>query len=151
MAEPVSTSAGAIFTIAKAWSILAGVCGSVVPILALSDQHKTSFKNALFMAVVGSSFAIFMGPWIADNANVHSTEGVVALSWALGAVGVYVIRAILKWLDKKGEDAVDQLMEKVTRGAYESEERRRRPEVIVIDERRSESRNDDGPYSSEDR
>jgi hypothetical protein len=135
MAEPVSTSAGAIFTIAKAWSILAGVCGSVVPILALSDQQKTSFKNALFMAIVGSSFAIFMGPWIADNANVHSTEGIVALSWALGAVGVYVIRAILKWLDTKGEDVVDQLVQKVTSGAYKGTTPENRPEVIIIEDR----------------
>jgi hypothetical protein len=151
MAEPVSTSAGAIFTIAKAWSILAGVCGSVVPILALSDQHKTSFKNALFMALVGSSFAIFMGPWIADNANVHSTEGVVALSWALGAVGVYVIRAVLRWLDKKGEEVVDQLVQKVTSGAYRGEERPARQETVVIEERRVDSRPYEGPYSSEDK
>lgn len=151
MAEPVSTSAGAIFTIAKAWSILAGVCGSVVPILALSDQNKTSFKNALFMAIVGSSFAIFMGPWIADNANVHSTEGVVALSWALGAVGVYVIRAVLKWLDKKGENAVDQLMQKVTNGAYRGEDRRVNQDTIVIEDRRSESHIYTGPNSSEEK
>jgi hypothetical protein len=150
MAEPVTTSAGAIFTIAKAWTILAGVFGSVVPILALSDQNKTSFKNALFMAIVGSSFAIFMGPWIADNANVHSTEGVVALSWALGAIGVYVIRAVLKWLDKRGEEAVDQLMQKVTRGAYEGSERGARVEVIVED-RRSEAHTYEGPNSSEEK
>lgn len=135
MAEPVTASAGAIFSIAKAWSILAGVCGSVVPILALSDQHKTSFKNALFMAIVGSSFAIFMGPWIAENANVTSTEGVVALSWALGAVGVYVIRAVFKWLDRKGEQAVDQIVERVTAGAYKSsnEQPTAIKETIVID------------------
>lgn len=151
MAEPVSTSAGAIFTIAKAWSILAGVCGSVVPILALSDQNKTSFKNALFMAIVGSSFAIFMGPWIADNANVHSTEGVVALSWALGAVGVYVIRAVLKWLDNKGENAVDQLMQKVTNGAYKGEERHVQQEVIIVEDRRAESHTYTGPNSSEEK
>ena len=137
MAEPVSASAGAIFTIAKAWSILAGVSGSVVPILALSDQHKTSFKNALFMAVVGSSFAIFVGPWVADYFSVRSTEGIVALSWALGAVGVYVIRAVLRWLESKGEDVVDQIVQKISGGAYTGEERRGRQEVIVIEDRRS--------------
>lgn len=137
MAEPLSASAGAIFTIAKAWSILAGVSGSVVPILALSDQHKTSFKNALFMAIVGSSFAIFIGPWIADYANIHSTEGIVALSWALGAVGVYVIRAVLRWIERKGEDVVDQLFQKVSGGAYEGENKRSHTEVIVIEDRRS--------------
>jgi hypothetical protein len=133
MAEPVTASAGAIFTIAKAWSILAGVCGSVVPILALSDHHKTSFKNALFMAIVGSSFAIFMGPWIAENANVQSTEGIVALSWALGAVGVYVIRAVLKWLEKKGEDVVDQIVQRVTSGIYKGESKPIQQETIVIE------------------
>lgn len=137
MAEPVTTSAGALFTAAKAWSILAGVSGSVVPILALSDQHKTSFKNALFMAIVGSSFAIFMGPWIAEYFNVRSTEAIVALSWALGAVGVYVIRAILKWLDKRGEDVVDQIAQKVSGGAYHGDERKIRKEEIVIEDRRS--------------
>lgn len=137
MAEPVTTSAGAIFTIAKAWSILAGVSGSVVPILALSDQNKTSFKNALFMAIVGSSFAIFMGPWIADNANVHSTEGVVALSWALGAVGVYVIRAVLRWIDKRGEDAVDQIVNRVIGGDSRDDEKQVIRETIVIEDRRS--------------
>jgi hypothetical protein len=137
MAEPVTTSAGAIFTVAKAWSILAGVSGSVVPILALSDQNKTSFKNALFMAIVGSSFAIFMGPWIADNANVHSTEGVVALSWALGAVGVYVIRAVLRWIDKRGEDAVDQIVNRVIGGDSRDDEKQVIRETIVIEDRRS--------------
>jgi hypothetical protein len=137
MAEPVTASAGAIFSLAKAWSILAGVCGSIVPILALSDHQKTSFKNALFMAVVGSSFAIFMGPWIAENAGVHSTEGVVALSWALGAVGVYVIRAILKWLDKRGEDVVDQIVQKVTSGAYHGDKEIVRQETIIIEDRRT--------------
>lgn len=149
MAEPVSTSAGAIFTIAKAWSILAGVCGSVVPILALSDQQKTSFKNALFMAIVGSSFAIFMGPWIADNANVHSTEGIVALSWALGAVGVYVIRAILKWLDNKGEEAVDQIVQRVSSGAYKGTSDGK-TEVIIIDENRKATQ-EYGPSDSKDK
>ena len=148
MAEPVSASATAIFSIAKAWSILAGVCGSVVPILALSDQHKTSFKNALFMALVGSSFAIFMGPWIADLSKVNSTQGIVALSWALGASGVYIIRAILKWLDRKGEEAVDQIVQKVTNGAYEGSEKGTRVEVI-IDDRRPEAHAQEGPNSSE--
>jgi hypothetical protein len=137
MAEPVTASAGAIFSIAKAWSILAGVCGSVVPILALSDQHKTSFKNALFMAIVGSSFAIFVGPWIADDAGVHSTEGIVALSWALGAVGVYVIRAVLRWLDKKGEDAVDQIVQKVTNGAYRGSAEEGAAVTVIVEDRRS--------------
>ena len=148
MAEPISASAGAIFSIAKAWSILAGVCGSVVPILALSDQHKTSFKNALFMALVGSSFAIFMGPWISDLAKLNSTQGIVALSWALGASGVYIIRAILKWLDRRGEEAVDQLVQRVTNGAYEGSEKGTRVEVI-IDDRRPEARAQEGPNSSE--
>lgn len=147
MAEPVTTSAGAFFSI-KAWSILAGVCGSVVPILALSDQQKISFKNALFMAVVGSSFAIFMGPWIAIEAGIKSTQGIVALSWALGAVGVYVIRAVLKWLDKKGENAIGQLVEKVTAGTVKQD----KPETtfkqtIVIEDLRSGI----GPNPSEDK
>lgn len=146
MTEPVSASAGAIFTITKAWSILAGVSGSVVPILALSDQNKTSFKNALFMAIVGSSFAVFIGPWIADYLNIHSTEGVVGLAWVLGAIGVYVIRAILKWLDNKGEDAVDQIAQKISGGIYKGREKHLNREVIVIEDRRSLSHDyDNGP------
>jgi hypothetical protein len=145
MAEPVTTSAGAIFTVAKAWSILAGVSGSVVPILALSDQNKTSFKNALFMAIVGSSFAIFMGPWIADNANVHSTEGVVALSWALGAVGVYVIRAVLKWIDRRGEEAVDQIVQRVI-GPREDEKPVIQETIVIEDRRSTPSQYQGGPF-----
>jgi hypothetical protein len=141
MAEPVTTSAGAIFSV-KAWSILAGVCGSVVPILALSDQHKISFKNALFMAIVGSSFAIFMGPWIAFAAGINSTQGIVALSWALGAVGVYVIRAVLRWLDKKGEHAVSQVVEKVTGGIVKKDDSGTTiKQTIVIEDHRTT----DGP------
>lgn len=113
MAEPTTTSAAAIFSIAKAWSILAGVCGSVMPILALSDQKKTSFKNALFMAITGSSFAIFVGPWIALYFGLNSLEAISALSWLLGATGVYFIRAALRWLENRGENAIDQVVSKV--------------------------------------
>ncbi|MNK27655.1 hypothetical protein D3C87_460170 [compost metagenome] len=115
MAEPATTSA-AIFSVAKAWSILAGVFGSVMPILALSDQKRITFKNALFMAIVGSSFAIFVGPWIALYFGLTSLEAVSALSWLLGATGVYIIRAVLKWLDKRGEEAVGQIVNKVIGG-----------------------------------
>lgn len=114
MPEPVSASAGAIFSITKAWSIIAGVCGSVIPILALSEEHKTSFKNAVFMAVTGSSFAIFVGPWVGEYLHLTSLEAIVALSWGMGAIGVYVIRAVLRWLDKKGEMAIEKLVGKLT-------------------------------------
>jgi uncharacterized membrane protein YfcA len=114
MAEPVTTSAGVVFSISKAWTILASVCGSVIPILALSEERKTSFKNAVFMAIVGSSFAIFVGPWVAEYLHLQTLEAIVALSWGMGAIGVYLIRAILHWLDHRGEDALDKVLGKFT-------------------------------------
>lgn len=119
MAEPASTSAAALFSIAKAWSILAGVCGSIMPILALSEKKKTSFKNAFFMAIAGSSFAIFVGPWIGLYLGLNSLEAISALSWMLGATGVYLIRAILGWLDSRGEEAIDKIVSKAI-GSYPS-------------------------------
>lgn len=113
MAEPVTPVAATVFVVGKAWSILAGVCGSLIPILALSDKTKLSFKNACFMAVTGSSFAIFVGPWFASYTHITSVEGVIALSWTMGAIGVYLIRTVLNWLDKRGIVALDRLTNRV--------------------------------------
>lgn len=66
------------------------------------------------MAVSGSSFAIFVGPWVATYINVTSLEGIAGFSWVMGACGVYVIRAVLGWLDKRGISAVDRIFTRVT-------------------------------------
>lgn len=107
MAEP-ATSLLAFFSISKIWSIIASVCGSIIPVMALAD-NKVKFKGALFMAISGSSFAIFIGPWIADYFQVRAIESIAGLCWVLGAVGVYVIRAILGWLDSRGILAIDRI------------------------------------------
>lgn len=138
MAEPASTSAAAIFSIVKAWTILAGVCGSIIPIFALNDEQKTSFKNALFMAVSGSSFAIFLGPWVADYFGIVKTESLVALSWAMGVVGVYVIRTVIRWIEKRGEAALDDMVHKFTGGSKKEEEKE--PEHIVYIEREEKTK-----------
>ncbi|MDF2435474.1 MAG: hypothetical protein JWP44_5105 [Mucilaginibacter sp.] len=127
MAEPVSTSAAAFFSMTKVWSIFASVCGSIIPVMALSDKHKVSVRGSLFMAATGSSFAIFVGPWAAVYFNINSIEAIAGLSWTMGVVGVYLIRAVLKWLDTKGVSAVDRLFSKVT-GTEPAE-------VVVIKER----------------
>jgi hypothetical protein len=132
MAEPASTSAAAIFSIVKAWAIIAGVCGSIIPIFALNDGQKTTFKNALFMAVTGSSFAIFLGPWVAEYFGIAKTESLVALSWAMGVVGVYVIRTVLKWIERRGEDAIDDIVHKFT-GAGKKEESKKTETIVSIE------------------
>lgn len=114
MAEPATTSAAAFFSVSKVWSILASVCGSVIPVMALSEKHKVSLKNSLFMAASGSSFAIFVGPWIAEYFEITSLEGIAGLSWTLGVIGVYVIKAVLRWLDTKGVYVLDWLFSRVT-------------------------------------
>jgi hypothetical protein len=110
--EPTSTSVITYFSIAKIWSITAGVCGSIIPILALADQRRITLISAFFMALTGSSFSIFVGPWVAQKMDIVSIEGIVALSWIMGAGGVYLVRAVLKWLDKRGVDAIDNVVNK---------------------------------------
>lgn len=111
MPEPTTA---ALISSVKAWSILAALCGSVIPILALSEKKKTSIRNASFMALTGGSFSIFVGPWLALYLNFQSIEAIVALSWGLGVVGVYAIRAILNWLERRGEQTIDNVVRKVT-------------------------------------
>jgi hypothetical protein len=113
MAEPITTSTAAFFSVTKVWSILAGVCGSIIPVMALSEKHKLSLRNAFFMALTGSSFAIFVGPLIADYFKISAVEAIAGLSWALGVIGVYVVRAVLNWLDQRGVVAIDMMLSKV--------------------------------------
>jgi hypothetical protein len=114
MAEPASTSVVAIFSVTKAWSILASVCGSIIPVMALSDEHKIGIRNVIFMAVTGSSFAIFMGPWAAQYVGLTSIESLAGLSWTMGVIGVFLIKAVLRWLDRRGVDVIDRVFSKVT-------------------------------------
>lgn len=100
------------FSIAKIWSIVSGVCGSIIPILALADKTKITITSALFMALTGSSFSIFVGPWLAEKLGISTIEGIVALSWIMGASGVYLVRAVLKWLDLRGVQAIDGVVNK---------------------------------------
>jgi uncharacterized membrane protein YfcA len=139
MAEPATTSAAAFFSIAKAWSIIASICGSVIPVMALSEKHKVSLKNSLFMAATGSSFAIFVGPWVADYFNLKSIEAIAGLSWTMGAVGVHFIRAVLRWLDRRGVQALDRLFSKAT-GTEEKEEDDFDERIVI--ERKSHSNRD---------
>lgn len=112
MVEPTS-SAVTFLSVAKAWMVLASVFGSLIPILALSDTKEISFKQAVFMAVVGCSFAIFVGPWFASKIGFYSLDAIVALSWVMGASGVFIVRAVLKWLDRRGVSAIDRIFDKV--------------------------------------
>lgn len=113
MTEPVSTSVATYFSIAKIWSIVAGVCGSIIPILALADRTKVTAVNGFFMALTGSSFSIFVGPWLSIKLGFTSVEGVVALSWTMGASGVFVVRAFLKWLESEGSNAINTVVHRV--------------------------------------
>jgi hypothetical protein len=112
MPEPTSASVITYFSIAKLWSIVSGVCGSIIPILALADKTRITIANGFFMALTGSSFSIFVGPWLAEKFGLASIEGIVALSWILGATGVYLVRAVLKWLEQKGVDVIDATVNK---------------------------------------
>ena len=112
MSEPVSTSIATYITITQLWSVLAGVCGSVIPILALADKSGITVMNGFFMALTGSSFSIFVGPWLADKLGINAIEGIIALSWVMGAGGVYLVRAVLTYLDKRGALAVEAVVNK---------------------------------------
>jgi hypothetical protein len=112
MPEPTSTSVVTYFSVAKIWSIISGVCGSIIPILALADRTKVTLINGFFMALTGSSFSVFVGPWLAQKLEIASIEGIVALSWIMGASGVYLVRAVLRWLDKKAVDTIDRVVNK---------------------------------------
>jgi hypothetical protein len=111
MPEP-TTSVITYFSIAKIWSIVSGVCGSVIPILALADKTKITITSALFMALTGSSFSIFVGPWLAEKLSISTIEGIVALAWIMGASGVYLVRSVLKWLETRGVQAIDGVVNK---------------------------------------
>lgn len=130
MAEP-TTSAAALFSITKVWSILASVCGSIIPVMALSDKNKIGIRNGLFMAATGSSFAIFVGPWVAEYFKIISVEAIAGLSWTMGALGVYLIRAVLSWIENRGVSAIDRIFTKAigTSPALETENNNRDPAV----------------------
>lgn len=113
MTEPVSTSVVTYFSIAKIWSIVAGVCGSIIPILALADRTKITAVNGIFMALTGSSFSIFVGPWLGAKLGFTSMEGIVALAWIMGASGVFVVRAFLKWIENEGSNAINTVVHRV--------------------------------------
>lgn len=113
MSDPISSLA-TYFSVAKLWTITASVCGSVIPILALADKTRIRLLNAMFMAITGASFAIFVGPYLAQKLDLTSLEGVVALSWIMGATGVFVVRVVFKWLERRGVSALDTIFNKVT-------------------------------------
>ena len=112
MTEPVSTTIATYFSIAKVWGIVSGVCGSLIPVLALADRTHVTLIKGCFMAITGSSFAIFVGPWLCEKLGINFLEGIAAMSWFMGATGVYIIRAVLKWLDEKAVDAIDKFVNK---------------------------------------
>lgn len=113
MTEPVSTTVATYFSLIKIWSIIAGVCGSIIPILALADRTRITAVNAFFMAITGSSFSIFVGPWLGEKLGFTSLEGIVALSWILGASGVFVVRAFLKWIEANGVNVITNVFNRV--------------------------------------
>jgi uncharacterized membrane protein YdcZ (DUF606 family) len=112
MSEPLTASIAAYLSAAKIWSIIAGVCGSIIPILALADRTRITLINGFFMALTGSSFSVFVGPWLSQRLDISSIEGTVALSWIMGAGGVYLVRAVLNYLDKRGATTVEALVNK---------------------------------------
>lgn len=114
MTEPVSTTVATYFSLIKIWSIIAGVCGSIIPILALADRTRITAVNGFFMAITGSSFSIFVGPWLGEKLGFTSLEGIVALSWILGASGVFVVRAFLKWIENNGVSAINSIFNRVS-------------------------------------
>lgn len=112
MSEPVTTSLAAYLSAAKLWSIISGVFGSIIPVLAMADRRETTLLHSIFMLITGASFAIFVGPWAAQKLGLESLEGIVALSWAMGAMGVQVVRTVLNYLDKRGETLLDSVLNK---------------------------------------
>ena len=114
MTEPVSTTVATYFSLIEIWSIIAGVCGSIIPILALADRTRITAVNGFFMAITGSSFSIFVGPWLGEKLGFTSLEGIVALSWILGASGVFVVRAFLKWIESNGVSAINSIFNRVS-------------------------------------
>jgi hypothetical protein len=65
------------------------------------------------MALTGSSFSVFVGPYLAQKLGLTTIEGMVALCWVMGATGVFLIRAVLKWLDQRGVTAIDKVIDKI--------------------------------------
>ena len=74
MSEPVSSSLITYFSVGKIWGIVTGICGSVIPLMALSDKTKIDPKKGLFLAISGASFAIFVGPEAVNYWNVTSLK-----------------------------------------------------------------------------
>lgn len=112
MPEPASTSVVTYFSITKIWSIIAGVSGSIVPIIMLAEKHKITVTKALLKAIVGTSFSVFVGPFLAEKFGFSSIESIVALSWALGVLGVSIVRTIVVWLERRGVETVDKAINK---------------------------------------
>ncbi len=121
MTEPVTTVA-TYFSLIKIWSIVAGVCGSIIPILALADRSRITFINGVFMALTGASFSIFVGPWLSEKLGFTSLEGVVALAWIMGASGVFVVRSFIKWLENDGSNFINSIAIRIVGKALPAQE-----------------------------
>lgn len=121
--EPITTTSAGVSGGVKLWSILSAVCGSVVPILALSDKQKVGFQKALLMAFIGSSFAIFVAPWTARFFEVNTQEGLAALSWIMGATGVFIIKVLYKWMDTHGDSLITGLFDRIFGKSTQSSEK----------------------------
>ncbi|HXP50926.1 MAG TPA: hypothetical protein VN922_13275 [Bacteroidia bacterium] len=113
MAEPATSTAAIAVAAIKLWSLIASVAGSAIPLLALSDKKKITLRSAAVSAAVGSSFAIFLGPWLAQKLDFTTPESLSALSWVLGGTGVYIVRAVITWLDEKGVGAIDRVVDRL--------------------------------------
>lgn len=113
IATSSATVTAAADTAFKLWSLCASIAGSIIPLLALSEKKKISLRHAAMSATVGASFAIFVGPFIAQKFGFTTPEASSALSWILGGTGVYLVRAIITWLEERAVGAIDRAVSKL--------------------------------------
>lgn len=81
------------------WLMLAGVSGAIVS-LSVHKEKRTPGQVILFL-VSGMLTAIFVTPLLARWFGINDTDGIAALSFAIGSGWQSVAGKLIEWVTQK--------------------------------------------------
>jgi hypothetical protein len=114
----VITSGGALetFITTKLWSVLASVCGAILPLAYQKNLHPRQIVMSVFG---GISCSVFLTPVIANYTNADLDMRAL-IAFAAGLVGMKMVQGILKYADKKSDELIDKALDRATHGVLGS-------------------------------